>query len=425
MGIHCRLCYRRYGDGMTPTFDVSTLLHMLTFCRPARSPVTQEFIQTFIAPLPGAEVDPYGNWHVFVGPDAATYPILWSCHTDTVHRKGERQTLRYDACTGVIRLSKRSRRTSHCLGADDTAGVFLCHQMIRAGIPGHYVFHHAEEIGGHGSSDLAEHAPNLLTPHTCAIALDRRDTGDIITHQMGRCCSDAFADSLALQLNTHGLHFAPSSSGVFTDTANYIGLIRECTNLSVGYDDAHSEKETLNVFFLQRLFTALCAVDPSALTIERNVDDPDDWGYATGFSWQDYSSCASTIDRQVKEQDTIERLLRREGTTIQTVCCCASLIGLGKTAERNCPRHVANIYLSVQDVPRSPKSKLRVIVYEDCLYCGNPYDDTQSDAIDPSRYCSVVCEMEMCGSFGRDTNVVYLDQELTLRQATKRLKDIL
>src|ERR1035437_5086882 len=120
---------------------LSTLFDMLTYCRPAGSGSESAFVARFVATLPGATCDPFNNWHVVIG----TSPILWSCHTDTVHTASGRQTVRI-AADGVVGLSWRSRHTSSCLGADDTAGVWLCHQMILSGVPGHYIFHYGEEI---------------------------------------------------------------------------------------------------------------------------------------------------------------------------------------------------------------------------------------------------------------------------------------
>lgn len=264
----------------SPAFDLPLLLDMLSFCRPARSAMTIAFCDRFIAPLAGAYVDPFGNWHVTIGQS----PILWSAHCDTVHKIAGRQTVHYDRHEDRIVLSKRSRVTSSCLGADDSAGVFLLVSMIRANVPGHYVFHFAEEIGGIGSSDLAEHDPASLSESTIAIALDRRGTGHVITHQYFRCCSDTFALSLALALNVHGLDYAPNDTGTFTDTANYTAIVRECTNLSVGYAHAHSADESLDVWHLRMLLPALCAIglDPSVLVVERDAteeEEEDDYSY--------------------------------------------------------------------------------------------------------------------------------------------------
>src|SRR5216683_3061735 len=97
---------RRYS--LTAHFDRTALLDMLTYCRPAGSDTESAFIDKYIAPLPGAQADAHGNWHVAVGDST----VLWSCHTDTVHSKQGRQTVHVNDRTGTVGLSRRSRRHS-------------------------------------------------------------------------------------------------------------------------------------------------------------------------------------------------------------------------------------------------------------------------------------------------------------------------
>jgi len=262
---------------------VSTLLEMLTARRPAGSRTERRFIREHISPL-GMGVDKYGNLYKRIG-DA---PVMWSCHTDTVHRDGGRQLV--IVRDGFAELPKDT--TSNCLGADDTAGVWLMCEMIRAERPGLYVFHRAEEIGGVGSSHIAAHRPSWLDGILCAIALDRAGTGDVITHQGGRCCSDVFAQRLAAKL---GGAYKPCDRGVFTDTANYVDIIGECTNLSIGYYKQHTTGEHLDLPFLLSLRDTLLALDTRDLPIVRKAgeDDWDDWGMA----WSKHADYRSIYDQ--------------------------------------------------------------------------------------------------------------------------------
>lgn len=264
---------------------MGTLVEMLTYCRPHGSLTENYFIERFIAPLPNAERDPDNNWHVTVGESA----VLWSCHTDTVHRLGGRQRVHVNS-NGTIQLARRERGVSACLGADDTTGVFIMVEMIQRKVPGHYIFHYGEEAGCIGSGNLASHNPEFLKQFKCAIALDRRGYKDIITHQTGgKTASDAFADSLAAQLNEAGLEYKPSSHGVYTDTAQYEHLISECTNLSVGYESAHSGKETVDAVHVIALLDALTDLDQTKLVYER---EPGDTGprytySSVSYGWDD------------------------------------------------------------------------------------------------------------------------------------------
>jgi hypothetical protein len=149
--------------------------------------------------------------------------------------------------------------------------------MVRAGVPGHYVFHWGEEIGGQGSSGLVDEWPTVLDGVRFVIALDRRGTGDVITHQgMRRTASEAFALSLADQLNATGLAYSPSSHGIYTDSYEYADKVPECTNLSVGYAGEHSKNECLDIEHVESLLSALCGLDQSAL-VEARVPMPETW----------------------------------------------------------------------------------------------------------------------------------------------------
>ncbi|UJX45740.1 hypothetical protein [Xanthobacter sp. YC-JY1] len=240
-----------------PEGKVATLLAMLAYRRPGGSKTERRFIHEYIDPL-GCEIDGYGNRIKRIG-DA---PILWSCHTDTVHREGGMQRLIISGDT------VRAGGASNCLGADCTTGVWLMTEMIKAGVPGLYVFHRDEECGGLGSDFIAHDTPGLLAGIQYAIAFDRRGFNSIVTHQAGgRCCSDEFAQSLAEALAMPELK--PDTGGTFTDTANYTDLVPECTNIAVGYLNQHWENETQCLQFAAGLLDALLAADWSKLVAKR------------------------------------------------------------------------------------------------------------------------------------------------------------
>ncbi len=239
---------------------------MLQYMRPAGSKAERNFIKRYIKPLE-VEQDAFGNLYKRVG----TAPILWSSHTDTVHITGGKQAVDIDA-NGWL-----TAPLSNCLGADCTTGVYLMREMILAGVEGLYVFHRAEEVGGQGSAWIAKNTPQLLEGIKFAIAFDRKDMSSIITFQFGeRCCSDGFGKSLMAQL---GDGWALDDGGTFTDTANYVDLIGECTNLSVGYYDQHTRKERQSWPFLLYLLDRLKALDVNALVQARNPGDSETlWG---------------------------------------------------------------------------------------------------------------------------------------------------
>lgn len=258
-----------------------TLQHLLTYARPGRSRAEKKFIRRYIKPR-GARPDLFGNLIVRVGENPK---VLWSCHTDTVHRLSGRQEVLVENGVAFVRTTDF---LANCLGADCTTGVWLMLQMIDAGKPGLYIFHRDEETGCRGSNWIARNTPELLDGVRYAIAFDRRGYDSIVTHQVGvRTASDEFARALAAGL---GLDMKPDPTGVFTDTIEYEALIPECTNVSVGYENAHSRHEVQDLAFAELLLQRLLDLDVDALPVVRNPAAPqkDPW-WETDDLWGDMS----------------------------------------------------------------------------------------------------------------------------------------
>lgn len=273
-------------------------LDLLSWRRPAGSRTERRFLREFLPA--GAVMDTHRNYHITVGDSS----MLWSCHTDSVHRMGGKQ--RVATVAGMAFLADEERQ-SNCLGADDAIGVWLMLEMIGAGVEGRYIFHYGEERGGIGSTALTRDAgwQATLRQYRACIAFDRMGYGDVITHQgFGRCCSAAFAESLSGILNAGdaGFVYRPCAEGIYTDSAEYTDLIGECTNLSVGYVHQHSRCETADIDFAYRLRDVLVEADFSGLAIVRAPGEyePYDWGGDWGVHGN-YSS----YPVKVKEEDIV------------------------------------------------------------------------------------------------------------------------
>lgn len=282
----------------TPTFaekvvktpvGVEVLLDILGYQRFAGTQGEQDMIAKHIATLPNAEEDDYGNWWVVVGDAPPT--TMFSSHTDTVEKR---------SAVGRKKLSLKGAWLSAAgggvLGADCGTGIWIMLNLIKAQVPGVYVFHRDEEIGGGGSSHIAKHHPERLEGIKHCIAFDRKATSHVITHQGGsRCCSDAFANAFADLLNLGtGMEFEPNDGGSFTDSANYTHLIPECTNLSIGYYDQHTMEERQDLSFAAALVLKLISLPFDQLPAERDpeAEDEDDWrnyfrNYRRGPSMRD------------------------------------------------------------------------------------------------------------------------------------------
>lgn len=242
--------------------ELQKLLQMLTYKRPAGSKAEISFIKRYVLPLGARAIS--GNYVIEIPGDPDT---MFSCHTDTVHTQGGTQQVLLDS-----NLQIAYKQDKECLGADDTAGVWLMLEMIKARVPGTYLFHYGEEKGCIGSRALALSHPELLRKFKRAIAFDRRGTTNIITFQHGqRCCSDIFGSALGEMLK-HGYKNDPT--GLYTDTASYTKLIPECTNISVGYEHQHCSDETLDCGHLLLLREIVMDVKWHQLPVDRDPAAP-------------------------------------------------------------------------------------------------------------------------------------------------------
>lgn len=248
------------------------ILNMLRYGRPHGSKVELEFIRKYIDVIDDMNVDGFGNRHITIGDDPVT--TLFSCHTDTVHKAGDMYPIMVDDNINVAFSGGEQ-----ILGADNSAGVYIMLKMIEREIPGLYVFHRAEELGGQGSSYFLDKMIPLFPDLKRAIAFDRRGTNEVISAQAGgTCCSDEFATALATELNKSGMSYKPSPLGSFTDTANYMYTIPECTNIGVGYEKEHTVNESLDLTHLDKLVQAVMEVDWHSLpTVRDPVKAYDDY----------------------------------------------------------------------------------------------------------------------------------------------------
>jgi hypothetical protein len=229
------------------------------------------FIERFITPLnPTPMLGAKGQVIAYVV-DVKRNGVLWSAHVDTMHRdKGTSEGVLtqevWVSDDGMAFVTDKA----DCLGADDGAGMWLMFNMIERGVAGTYIFHRGEEIGCWGSGEMATHHRAWLAEFTHAIAFDRRGTTSIITHQRGeRACSDALGNQLA---DLFGLGYVLDPTGVYTDTAEYMDIIPECVNVSIGYDSEHSHHESLDTNHCLALRDAICALDWDSITLVAERD---------------------------------------------------------------------------------------------------------------------------------------------------------
>lgn len=260
---------------MTYALETSFITEFFSYKRPHGSDSEREWIDTFIKPmLPKGKhfTDAVGNIHIDLRTNKRKSKgkarTLFVAHTDTVHTDEGRQTVHI---VNNTTLQVTNLTQTNCLGADDGAGVLVLLKLIAAGIPAYYIFTRCEERGGLGAKHLVDKYPMLLGEFDRAVAFDRRGTSSVITYQgWGRCCSDTFAEVLCDQLSNDNLMYAPDDTGVYTDTAEFVDIIPECTNISVGYDHEHTTKETLDLVHLKHLMYRVLAIDWEKLPVRRD-----------------------------------------------------------------------------------------------------------------------------------------------------------
>jgi hypothetical protein len=221
--------------------------------------------------------DTHGNYFIQVGESRT----IFASHLDTVSKTHTKVNHVFEG-----NMIKTDGTTT--LGADDKAGVTTMLWMIKHNVPGLYYFFIGEEVGCIGSGNAARSVADFKDKYDRIISFDRRDVGSVITHQSwSRCCSDAFGDALASELNKSGLSYKKDDGGVYTDSAEFVDIIPECTNISVGYYKEHTTNESQDIDHLTKLAEACLRVDWENLPTER---DPSFTEYKTSSYGSSYGS---------------------------------------------------------------------------------------------------------------------------------------
>ena len=244
---------------------------------------------------------------------------LFTAHLDTVdHAQGTNRLTVWDD-----KGSQFVKAESSILGADNGAGVYLLTAMMDNNIQGTYHFYAEEECGSVGSKWLVKNHPELYQGLLRAIAFDRKGTSDVIVEQLGgECCSPKFAIALCDALTCDKYAYEPAI-GVFTDTANMIGLIPECTNIAVGYYNEHTDAEYLDLTYLRTLLSKCLTIDWEGLPVIRVAAPRKAWGNSRNNKvstyydeFDNYSYLANDdISHDQAVDEVIDRMIMR-GITI-------------------------------------------------------------------------------------------------------------
>lgn len=202
--------------------------------------------------------DAHGNYYYEIGKSKTAF----TCHLDTACKT--QVVVKHKFEKNIIATDGKS-----ILGADDKAGMTIMLYMIEKRVPGLYCFFIGEEVGCIGSGKASD--DDYFKYYDRMISFDRRGTKSVITYQSSkRCCSDEFARELSNQLNKYGLSMEPDDTGVYTDSAEFTGVIPECTNISVGYYKEHTHMEHQDMDHLIKLCVAVTKIDWESLPTKRD-----------------------------------------------------------------------------------------------------------------------------------------------------------
>ncbi len=228
------------------------------------------------------EMDDFGNLFIKIGES----DVMFTSHLDTA-------TSAYTKVNHVIEGNIIKTDGKSILGADDKAGVTVMLHMIENQVPGLYYFFLGEEVGCVGSKKVAEKQKVEKIPYiNKVISFDRRGTDSIITFQASsRCCSDKFGDELSKMLNDveSTFKYKNDPTGVYTDSAQFVKIYPECTNISVGYYSEHTYSERQDIEHLNKLAEACTKIDWNSLPVERDPSKVEYSSYGYGSRWSDYA----------------------------------------------------------------------------------------------------------------------------------------
>ena len=213
--------------------------------------------------------DQFGNYYIKIGESKT----LFTSHLDTVGKQKLKVNYEIYEKDGH-RFVKTDGNT--ILGADDKAGVTIMLNMIDNNVPGLYYFLIGEETGGAGSRLLAKYMFNMLSNYDRVISFDRRGYGSIINRQVGKwCCSNDFVNGLSEEFKKNGMEFKADPYGVRTDSAYFMAIIPECTNLSVGYFNEHKVTEEQDLDYLLELCNVCTKINWESLPVVREPENFD------------------------------------------------------------------------------------------------------------------------------------------------------
>ena len=214
----------------------------------------------------GIQKDEVGNYFIKIGESKT----MFCTHLDTYCKKLVKVVHMIDG-------DKIKTNGKTILGGDNKLGCSILLYMIEKQVPGLYYFFIGEEPihkngGRYGSKTILKANDKIFEGYKRCIAFDRRETGSLVTRQLGRrCCSDEFGNLLKEQLKQNGLEYELDDKAYYTDTATFIDYIPECTNLSAGGWGEHTHSEWVDLSYTKLVAEAAVRINWEELKVNRII----------------------------------------------------------------------------------------------------------------------------------------------------------
>lgn len=248
-------------------------------------------------------IDKYGNLIAERNVSNSAYIPLIMAHVD-INQSDENVPLLVRINDWIFGFDNKTGTTVG-VGHDDKAGIYFALQVAKTDLDCKIIFTKDEEVGCVGTSCLSRsHFKNI----SFAVQLDRRGSSDVSQYTNGvNTVSKAFKENTKTTLKKYGMKYV---NCVYTD----VGAIKAvhkvdfcCINVSCGYYNEHSNKETLNIGeFTNSMNFAYEMLVLFGSTHQRFVNKekkPYEFKYVKRSSWKDIID-----DVSVDEYDNLEAM---------------------------------------------------------------------------------------------------------------------
>lgn len=172
------------------------------------------------------------------------FPVLLVAHLDTVHKQCPTEII-YDANIGTV-------YSPQGIGGDDRCGVYMIFEVIKK-FNCSVLFCEDEEIGAVGAEKFIDTklAKELIGTFNYIIEFDRKGSNDAVFYD---CENPEFEEFITEE-------FYKYAWGSFSDIS-YVAPFLKCAavNLSCGYYDAHTLKESVVIPEMEASIKAACAI---------------------------------------------------------------------------------------------------------------------------------------------------------------------